>query len=150
MKGKVSFYEQTPVILKKTVKENILFDRSFDKKRYDEIMEVLKLKEDLEYFPYGEDSLIGENGVALSNSQKTRICLARTLYSDVDIYLFDDPLSSLDSKFCQSLIENVFLKMLKGKTIILNTHHTHFLESCNEVIHLEKGEIVGINKPSEI
>jgi ABC-type multidrug transport system fused ATPase/permease subunit len=42
--------------------------------------------------------LIGEKGVTLSGGQKARVALARALYSDADIFLFDDPISAVDSK----------------------------------------------------
>ena len=63
----------------------------------------------------------------LSGGQKARVAMARTLYKNADLYIFDDPFSAVDSKVGKKLFENVFLKFLKGKAIILSTHHVHFL-----------------------
>ena len=52
---------------------------------------------DLQFFEHGDQTIVGERGVTLSGGQKARISLALALYSDSDIYLLDDPLSSVDS-----------------------------------------------------
>jgi len=51
---------------------------------------------DVEDFQKGTDTIIGERGINISGGQKARISLARALYSEADIYLFDDPLSAVD------------------------------------------------------
>jgi len=51
---------------------------------------------DLKEFQKGADTIIGERGINISGGQKARISLARALYSEADIYLFDDPLSAVD------------------------------------------------------
>lgn len=58
---------------------------------------------DLELFPYGDQTEIGERGVNLSGGQKQRIQLARALYQDADIYLLDDPFSAVDAHTATSL-----------------------------------------------
>ena len=54
------------------------------------------LMHDLKEFQKGADTIIGERGINISGGQKARISLARALYSEADIYLFDDPLSAVD------------------------------------------------------
>ena len=48
--------------------------------------------------PYGDSTLVGERGVTLSGGQKARVCLARALYSKAQVYLLDDPLSAVDTR----------------------------------------------------
>jgi ABC-type multidrug transport system fused ATPase/permease subunit len=92
-------------------------------------------------FEDGENTLVGEKGVTLSGGQKARVSLARALYEDADIYLFDDPLSAVDARVAQLLFTRTFLTLLKHKTIILSTHQTHFLTSANYIMLAEKGTI---------
>ena len=97
-KGTIGYVEQEPFILSATVKENILFGREFDADKYAAALEDSCLVRDLVIFEDGENTKIGEKGATLSGGQKARLSLARSLYSDPDILLFDDPLSAVDSK----------------------------------------------------
>ena len=56
-------------------------------------------------FKDGIDTIIGEKGINLSGGQRARICVARALYSDAQIYLFDDPLSAVDANVAKNLFE---------------------------------------------
>ena len=62
----------------------------------DKAIEVSQLIHDIEKFEKREDTTIGERGINISGGQKVRISLARAIYSEADIYLFDDPLSAVD------------------------------------------------------
>ena len=74
-----------------------------DRRQYEETLERCSLVKDLESFPYGDLTEIGERGVNLSGGQKQRIQLARALYQDADIYLLDDPFSAVDAQTATSL-----------------------------------------------
>ena len=52
--------------------------------------------------------MVGEKGISLSGGQKARVALARCLYNEADLYLFDDPLSAVDSKVAKQIFEKVF------------------------------------------
>jgi ATP-binding cassette subfamily C (CFTR/MRP) protein 4 len=60
---------------------------------------------DFENLPYGDSTLVGDNGVILSGGQKARLSLARALYRDDDIYLLDDPLSAVDAEVARHIME---------------------------------------------
>jgi ATP-binding cassette subfamily C (CFTR/MRP) protein 2 len=93
-------------------------------------------------FKNGIDTDIGEKGVALSGGQKTRISLARALYSNRDIYLLDDILSAVDVHVGKFIMEKTILKYLKGKTIIMPTHAIRYLSKADSIIIMKKGKIV--------
>ena len=75
-----------------------------DKQRYEETLRWCSLVYDLENLPFGDLTQIGERGVNLSGGQKQRVQLARALYNDADIYLLDDPFSSVDARTAASLL----------------------------------------------
>ena len=59
----------------------------------------------MKLFPSGENTQIGEKGINLSGGQRARISVARALYSDAQIYLFDDPLSAVDANVAKKLFD---------------------------------------------
>ena len=93
------------------MKENILFGAEMNEERYNSALKRSCLEADLELFEDGEDTMVGEKGITLSGGQKARLALARALFVDADIYLFDDPISAVDSKVAKKIYENVMLKM---------------------------------------
>lgn len=70
--------------------------------------------------------MIGEKGVNLSGGQKARVSLARAIYSDRDIYLFDDPISAVDVHVGKFLMHECIKGYLSNKTRILVTHAINF------------------------
>lgn len=78
--------------------------------------------------------MVGESGLCLSEGQKARISLARALYAKSDIYLLDDPFNAIDSKVSRALFEEVIIKFLAKKTVLLVTHQLNFLDSCVKVM----------------
>ncbi len=76
---------------------------------------------------------IGERGINLSGGQKQRISLARAVYSNQDVYLLDDPLSSLDTYVGQHIFDNIIKGALKGKTIVFVTHQLQVSSNTNHL-----------------
>lgn len=92
--GNLAYVAQQAWIQNATVRENILFGKPYDPAKYERVIEACALKPDLEILPGGDKTEIGEKGINLSGGQKQRIALARAVYSNADVYLFDDPLSA--------------------------------------------------------
>lgn len=78
------------------MKENILFGKEYDEKRYKDALHYSCLELDIKILDKGENTMIGEKGVNLSGGQKARISIARAIYSNSDILLLDDPISAVD------------------------------------------------------
>ena len=76
--------------------DNIIMGLNYDKTRFEKALEASQLIIDIEKFKNRENTIIGERGINISGGQKARISLARSVYSDADIYLLDDPLSAVD------------------------------------------------------
>jgi len=75
--GKISYVSQEPWLFAGTVRNNILFGQSYDKDKYQNVVNVCALTKDFEQLPYGDKTLVGERGTALSGGQRARINLAR-------------------------------------------------------------------------
>ncbi|XP_076988460.1 ATP-binding cassette sub-family C member 12 isoform X3 [Tamandua tetradactyla] len=139
--GSLAYVSQQAWIFHGNVRENILFGEKYDHQRYQHAVHVCGLQKDLRSLPYGDLTEIGERGLNLSGGQRQRISLARAVYSDRELYLLDDPLSAVDAQVGKHVFEECIKKALGGKTIVLVTHQLQFLESCDEVLLLEDGEI---------
>jgi ABC-type multidrug transport system fused ATPase/permease subunit len=121
---KVSYLSQRPLLFAKTIRENVVLDRKmenqFDEQRkLEEACRNAGMADDIDMMPQGYDTEIGENGSALSGGQRIRLALARCLYQEANLYLFDDPLSALDYSVGEFLMQNTISGLLKNTTRII-------------------------------
>ncbi|GJN90211.1 hypothetical protein Rhopal_003210-T1 [Rhodotorula paludigena] len=140
--GSIAYCAQSAWIMNTTLRANILFGRDFNERRYWECVRAACLLADLDLLPSGDMTQIGEKGITLSGGQRQRVSIARTLYSDADIILFDDPLSAVDAHVGAHIFEHAIQGLLKGKTRILVTHALQYLPHADNVIIMENGRIV--------
>ncbi|RMZ95784.1 canalicular multispecific organic anion transporter 1 [Brachionus plicatilis] len=142
--GSISYVPQQAWIQNATVRENIVFGNEFDHKYYNKIIQACSLETDLEILVAGDRTEIGEKGINLSGGQKQRISLARAVYNNSDIFLFDDPLSAVDAHVGKHIFQNVMGPngLLKNKTRVLVTNSINLLPEVDLIFMLENGQIV--------
>ncbi|XP_024965503.1 ABC transporter C family member 3-like isoform X2 [Cynara cardunculus var. scolymus] len=150
LSGTTAYVAQSPWIQSGKIEENILFGKEMDKIRYDKVLEVCALKKDLEILPFGDQTVIGERGINLSGGQKQRLQIARALYQDSDIYLFDDPFSAVDAHTGSHLFKECLLGFLDSKTVIYITHQVEFLPAADLILVLKAGRIKQAGKYKDI
>ncbi|XP_031850164.1 putative multidrug resistance-associated protein lethal(2)03659 isoform X2 [Nomia melanderi] len=139
--GKIAYASQEPWLFAGSVRQNILFGKPMDQFQYDRVIKVCQLKRDFSLLPYGDKTIVGERGISLSGGQRARINLARAVYAEADLYLFDDPLSAVDAHVGKHMFDECIDKHLRGKTRILVTHQLQYLQNVDKVIVLKDGEI---------
>uniref|UniRef100_A0A0D9Y0E4 Uncharacterized protein n=1 Tax=Leersia perrieri TaxID=77586 RepID=A0A0D9Y0E4_9ORYZ len=132
--GKIAYVSQNAWIQTGSVQDNILFGSTMDWPRYEETLKLCSLVHDLEVLPFGDLTQIGERGANLSGGQKQRIQLACALYHDADIYLLDDPFSSVDTHTARSIFNEYVMGALSEKTVLLVTHQVEFLHAFDSVL----------------
>jgi ABC-type multidrug transport system fused ATPase/permease subunit len=103
--GSTAYVPQQAWIQNATLRNNILFSLPYNEIKYNKILEACSLVHDLRIMPAGDSTEIGEKGINLSGGQKQRVSLARSIYSDADIYLLDDPLSAVDAHVGKSIFD---------------------------------------------
>ncbi|XP_057516666.1 ABC transporter C family member 3-like [Amaranthus tricolor] len=150
MCGTKAYVPQSPWIQSGTVQENILFGKQMDAEKYDQVLGACCLKKDLEILSFGDQTIIGERGINLSGGQKQRIQIARALYHDVDIYLFDDPFSAVDAHTGSHIFKEVLHGLLSEKTVLYVTHQVEFLNTADIIVVMKNGRIAQIGKYDEI
>ena len=148
----IGFVQQEPSLFNGTIKENIIYgldnenDIDIEKKYEEEIINALKISQadfvfDKKLFPLGLDSNVGERGNKLSGGQKQRISIARALIKKPKILILDEATSALDSESEFKFKKEI--EKLKGKmTIIIISHRLITIKDCDQIIVINKGEIV--------
>ncbi|KAJ3069264.1 hypothetical protein HDU98_007667 [Podochytrium sp. JEL0797] len=141
---KIAYVSQSAWILSGTLRSNILLGEPYNELRYMETLTACSLHRDLSLLPAGDLTEIGERGINLSGGQRQRISLARAVYANADIYLFDDPLSALDAHVGRHVFQNVVGKegVLKDKTRVLVTHGIHYLPAVDRIWVVKDGRVV--------
>eukprot|EP00158_Paraphelidium_tribonemae_P009276 Partr_v1_DN28821_c1_g1_i1_m34129 putative ATP-binding cassette, sub-family C (CFTR MRP), member len=139
--GKIGYSLQQPWVQNGTLLKNITFGLEYDEKKYNEVIRVTSLEKDIQWLPAGNDTLLGEKGVQISGGQKARVSLARVVYGAPDIVLLDDPISAVDVHVGRHIFKQCVKKALKGKTVLLVTHHLSYLREVDFIIVMKDGMV---------
>ncbi|XP_015732142.1 multidrug resistance-associated protein 6 isoform X1 [Coturnix japonica] len=152
MKGTAAYVPQQAWIQNASVEDNILFGKKMDETWFNRVVDACALQPDLESFPAGQKSEIGEKGINISGGQKQRVSLARAVYQRSSIYLLDDPLSAVDAHVGQHIFEHVLGPngLLKDKTRVLVTHMISVLHQVDNIVVLVNGMIAEIGSYQEL
>ena len=142
-RGVLAYVPQIPWIFSGTLRENILFGEPYGEARYNRVIEGCALTEDIQQFPEGDLTVVGERGAVLSGGQRARVSLARAVYANVDVYLLDDPLSSLDFKVGKQIFDNCIKVLLGQKTRVIASHQEQVMREADNLIVLYKGGVLG-------
>ncbi|RDX98555.1 ABC transporter C family member 3, partial [Mucuna pruriens] len=148
--GTKAYVSQSPWIQSGKIEDNILFGKEMDREKYEKVLKACSMKKDLEVLPFGDQTIIGEKGINLSGGQKQRVQIARALYQDADIYLFDDPFSAVDAHTGSHLFKECLLGLLKSKTVIYITHQVEFLPDADQILVMREGRITQSGKYNDI
>uniref|UniRef100_A0A3B3Y3I8 ATP-binding cassette, sub-family C (CFTR/MRP), member 3 n=1 Tax=Poecilia mexicana TaxID=48701 RepID=A0A3B3Y3I8_9TELE len=152
VRGSVAYVPQQAWIQNATLRDNILFGKSFNESKYRRVLDACALTPDLEVLPGGDMTEIGEKGINLSGGQRQRVSLARALYSDAEVYLLDDPLSAVDAHVSKHIFDNLIGPegLLKGKTRVLVTHGISFLPQVDNIVVMVEGRVSEMGSYQEL
>jgi len=144
----IGYVPQDIFLFDATIAENIALGLPKNRINYEQVIRCAQISQVSQFIendlPNKYDTIVGEQGVRLSGGQKQRIGIARALYQNPDILVFDEATSSLDVITEQAAIEA--LRKINGiKTLILVTHRLSTVKNCNQIVHLERGQIVEIS-----
>ncbi|ORY79996.1 hypothetical protein BCR37DRAFT_381441 [Protomyces lactucae-debilis] len=148
----VAYCAQQAWLLNDTIRSNILFASEYDAVRYERVIKACALSRDLDILDHGDQTLIGEKGIALSGGQKQRVSLARALYSRARHLLLDDCLSAVDSHTAKWIFRHGLTgELVEHRTRILVTHNVALcLPEAAFVVVLENGKLLDQGRPSDV
>jgi ATP-binding cassette, subfamily B, bacterial PglK len=139
----LGYVPQSIFLIDDTLERNIAFgvpDHFIDQDRLNKAIEMAQLSEVVDSLPDGIKTNVGERGVLLSGGQRQRVGIARVLYHEREILVFDEATAALDTETEQLITEAT--KALSGtKTIIIIAHRLSTLEHCDRIYQLEEGRI---------
>lgn len=148
--GKISIVPQSPWILNGTVRNNIILDSKYDEGRYKRVLVASALAVDLANFANGDATVVGAKGATLSGGQRQRISIARALYREADIYIFDDSLSALDAAVGKQVFEKAINGFLANKTRIVVTHQLGLLPKADKIFAVGEGLVTLAIMPESV
>lgn len=140
----ISYASQEPWLFGSSIRNNILYTAPYKPENYNEVVEKCCLSIDFQQLKHRDATLVGERGISLSGGQKARINLARAVYNNASLYLFDDPLSAVDANVGRQLYEQVIgpRGLLSNETRILVTHQTQYItEEADLIVWLAEGQL---------
>jgi ATP-binding cassette, subfamily B, bacterial PglK len=148
----IGYVPQSIFLIDDTLEKNIAFgvpERLIDSQRLNKAILAAQLEELIDHLPDGLNTMVGERGVLLSGGQRQRIGIARALYHEREILVFDEATAALDNE-TESLVTDA-IKSLSGiKTTIIIAHRLSTIEHCDRIYQLDKGGILNSGSYNEV
>ncbi len=142
VRRQIGFVPQETFLFSATIAENIAFGvESATMEQIRRAAEIAGLSGDLEGFPEGYQTMVGERGITLSGGQKQRTAIARAILRDPRILILDDALSSVDTLTEERILSHL-ASVMRGRTVILISHRVSTVRQAGRIVVLANGRIV--------
>ena len=145
--AKIGYVTQENYLMDDTILNNILFSdniEEYNQERLDYSIKKTNIDEFINDLEDGFYTEVGDKGIKLSGGQKQRISIARALYANPEILIFDEATSSLDNNTEKEILDNIY--SIKDKTIVIISHNLKTLERCNKIFHVKNKNILELDK----
>jgi ATP-binding cassette subfamily B protein len=154
LRRQIGFVPQETFLFSDTIRENIAFgiSREDGEARLDDIQtaaEAANIAQDIESFPEGYNTTVGERGITLSGGQKQRTAIARALLRSPRILILDDALSSVDTN-TEDKILNHLRDIMRGRTTIFISHRVSTVRNADSIAVLHQGRIVELGTHDQL
>jgi ATP-binding cassette, subfamily B, multidrug efflux pump len=142
LRKSLGYVPQEPFLFSTSLRRNLAFGRDdVSDQDLQRAVRIARLDRDLENFPQGLDTVVGERGVTLSGGQKQRATLARALAIDPPVLILDDCLSSVDAQTEAEILHGL-RSILKEKTCLIISHRISAVKAADEILVFEDGRIL--------
>lgn len=150
LRGAIGFVPQETFLFSATIGENIAFGvPKATKEQIRRAAEIAGLGPDLEGFPNGLDTVVGERGLTLSGGQKQRTAIARAILADPRILILDDALSSVDTVTEERILDGL-AEVLPGRTTIMISHRVSTVRHADRIYVIEQGRVAEEGSHAEL
>jgi ATP-binding cassette subfamily B protein len=152
LRGAIGFVPQEPFLFSDTIADNIAFGVAHDEgiePRMVQAAAVSRLDQDVESFPAGYQTVVGERGITLSGGQKQRTALARALMTDPKILVLDDALSAVDT-YTEEEILSRLRDVMRQRTSIIVSHRVSTVRAADRIFVLANGRIAERGRHEEL
>jgi ATP-binding cassette subfamily B protein len=150
LRRQIGYVPQETFLFSATLAENIAFGvDSATEEQIRRAAELAGLAGDIDGFPEGYRTLVGERGITLSGGQKQRTAIARAILRDPRILILDDALASVDTLTEERILEGL-AGVMRGRTSILISHRVSTVRQAGRIVVLSAGRIVEQGTHSEL
>ena len=154
LRRQIGFVPQETFLFSDTIRENIAYGISSEdgEASLDDIKaaaQVANIAQDIESFPEGYNTTVGERGITLSGGQKQRTAIARALLRSPRILILDDALSSVDTQ-TEDKILNHLREIMRGRTTIFISHRVSTVRNADAIAVLHQGRIVELGTHDQL
>ena len=142
LRKRLGYVPQEPFLFSTSLRRNLSFGRDdVSDQDLQRAVRIARLERDLESFPQGLDTVVGERGVTLSGGQKQRATLARALAIDPPVLILDDCLASVDAQTEAEILQGL-RSILEKKTCLIISHRISAVKDADEILVFEDGRIL--------
>lgn len=135
---------QDGVIFSESIARNIAVDDGeIDVKRLEQAAKIANIHDYVMWLPLKYNTIIGRDGVGLSQGQKQRILIARAVYKNPDFIFLDEATNALDAKNERTIVENLD-DFYKGRTVVVVAHRLSTVKNADQIIVIDKGKVVEV------
>jgi ATP-binding cassette, subfamily B, bacterial PglK len=148
----IGYVPQSIFLVDDTLEKNIAFgvpEHLIDSQRLKKAILAAQLEELIEHLPDGLNTMVGERGVLLSGGQRQRIGIARALYHEREILVFDEATAALDNE-TEGLVTEAIKSLSGTKTMIIIAHRLSTIEHCDHIYQLDKGRVLNSGSYNEV
>ena len=152
LRGAIGFVPQEPFLFSTTIAENIAFGVEADAATPEAVRSVAavaRLDKDIDGFPKGYDTMVGERGITLSGGQKQRTAIARALLVDPRILILDDALSAVDT-YTEEEILHRLREVMRHRTSLIVSHRVSTVRDADQILVLVEGRIAESGSHDEL
>jgi ATP-binding cassette subfamily B protein len=146
----IGFVPQETFLFSDSIRENIAFgvENATDEQIHD-AAEGASIAKDIESFPEGYKTVVGERGITLSGGQKQRTAIARALIRSPRILVLDDALASVDTYTEEKILQHL-VEVMKGRTTIFISHRVSTVRNADQIAVLHDGKIVELGHHDDL
>ena len=146
LRKNIGFVSQEIFLIDGTIKENILYSHmGYDEKALKDAATKSQAHEFISKLPNGYDTLVGERGQKLSVGQKQRLAIARAIYKNPPILIFDEATSAVDNH-TERLIQEAISEISKGRTTMVIAHRLSTIRHADRIIVIDNSKIIEDDK----
>ncbi len=150
LRGLMGIVSQDTILFNDTVFNNIAFGmENISKEKVIEAAKIANAHEFIMALEQGYDTRIGDRGMNLSGGQRQRLCIARAVLKNPPILILDEATSSLDTE-SERLVQDALSKVMSQRTSIVIAHRLSTIQFADEIVVLQKGQIIERGKHDEL
>tara|TARA_Y100000816_G_scaffold147929_1_gene104993 strand:- start:3223 stop:4950 length:1728 start_codon:yes stop_codon:yes gene_type:complete len=150
LRKKIGLVSQHTFLFNSTLRENIAYSRpDCDLEEVIQVSKIADIHDFIDSLPLKYETMVGEFGVSLSGGQKQRIAIARNLFKNPDILIFDDSFSALDTG-TDKKIRQKLVNIQKNKSTIIVSQRVSTISHSDEILVLNQGDIVDRGKHNDL